>query len=244
MIVGDNGTMRRRRRLNDATPGNATLTMNLSLFIMLLAFFIVINSRSSFEDEKKEATIESIERTFSTKVMRQDVAPSIAEDPYQSIREGDTSERIEALFRSQIASFKITSNDRTGKFVTEMPLDQFSSAVLSLGQKDLMRIKSADVQGRFFLPTLVSIMKSDKAGVSYRMDMMVMLDGNPAKIVNEKPQEISAIMKRGGGWAAKLEQAGLDPKLISYGVKKGRQGYIELSFHPHVPFSPVQEGGR
>lgn len=243
-IVGDNDDMRRRKHLSDAPAGNSTLTMNLSLFVMLLAFFIVINSLSSFEEKKQEATMGSIERTFSTQIMRQDIAPSIAPDPYQSIREGDTSERIEALFRSQIASFKVTKNERTGKFVTELPVDQFSSAILSLGQNDLLTIKSDEVRGRFFLPTLVSIMKSNKAGISYRMDMMVMVNGNPAKLINEKPQEISAIMKRGGSWAKRLEDAGLDPKLVSFGVKKGRAGYVELSFHPHVPFSPVAEGGR
>lgn len=211
---------------------------------MLLAFFIVINSKSSFDEEKTEKTMISIEKVLSTSVMRQDIAPSVNADPYMSIRQGDTSERIEALFRSQIASFRETKNTHSGKFVTEIPLEEFSSAVLSLGQKDLMTINSAEAQGRFFLPTLVSILKSDRAGIPYRMDMMVLTSANPAKMMNEKPQEMQAIMKRGAGWTNKLEEAGLPAKLISYGVKKGREGYIELSFHKHEPFSPVSEGKK
>lgn len=245
-LTGNNKNMTRRRRRKLATPptSNSTLMMNLCLFIMLLAFFIVINARSSFEEDKKESTIKSIEKAFSTNVIRQDISPSVAPDPYESIRDGDTTDRIEALFRSQIASFRPTENDHAGEFITEIPLEEFSSAIMSIGQQNLLEIPSGEVREKFFLPTLVSILKSEKAGAPYRMDITILTKDNPAVILNRRPEEIAAFRKRGAEWARQLEKAGMTQKLISFGVKEGRAGYVELSFRPHVPFSPVREGSR
>ena len=136
--------------------------MNLSLFIMLLAFFIVLNSLSSYEEEKMSKVRQSLDIAFSTNVKNTDQAPSVTPDPTRSVNEGDTFERIEALFEAQISSYEVKKSRSRGIMMVDLPYDQFSQAVFALNQEDLTkRPTRQDVRGNFFLPTLVSLMRTN-----------------------------------------------------------------------------------
>lgn len=237
--------MLKRRRRRNIAPGseNPTMLMNLSLFIMLLAFFIVLNAISSFVEHKQQPVVQSLQMTFSTQAIRPDVAPSVApDDTTQSIREGETIERIDALFKSQITSFDVVKDEGSGTMEVTLPIDVFSGSVMAIGQEDMLK-SSADVKvkgKKFFLPTLVSIMKSDAHGVPYRLDILLHVDDNPALLQNRDPKALAESMVRGAQLTAKLEQAGLAQRLLSVGVEKGDKNLVRLLFRPHEPFTPLE----
>lgn len=236
--------MNRNRRRRTAAEGakNGSLLMNLSLFIMLLAFFIVLNAISTFEENKVRPIMSSVIVTFSGDAPMQEVMPSITPDPLESLREGATIERIDALFKSQITSYEAQKNESNGVMQIDLPLDVFSSAIMAIGQEDLLNVSPDDqLKGKkFFLPTLVSIMGSDEKGVTYRMDMILHVGDNPAHMQNREPQKLEQVMKRAARLAEKLETAGLGQRLISIGTEKGDESTVTLLFRPHEPFSPVE----
>lgn len=235
--------MRRRRKrlsgVNTQTASSSQL-LGLSLFIMLLAFFIVLNAISSFEEKKMSPVMESVEAAFSNHVERKDTKPSVTPSPVESINEGETVERLDALFQAQISSFEAKKNSRTGTMYVELPLETFSKSIMTIGQEDLTKTRRISGNKKFFLPTLISILKSDQQGVPYRMDVVLHTKENPAKLQNQKPKFLLKTMKREGGFARQLEKAGLSQKLISMGIRQGDPEVVELVFRRHVPFSPVE----
>ena len=233
---------RRRRKINSpAGNADAAQMMNLALFIMLLAFFIVLNAISSFEEVKTQPIVKNLQETFSTDVRFEEESPSIVEDPVESIHDGDTIERIESLFQAQISGFKATKSEARGMMFIDVPLSDFSTAVMAIEQEDLSvrRIAPSQADGAFFLPTLISILKSDEQGRTYRMDMIYYLEGNPAALQNENPQAVNAVVRRAGQLTRKLEEAGLSQRLMSFSLQKGDPDTITLVFAPHTPFDPT-----
>lgn len=221
--------------------------MNLSLFIMLLAFFIVLNSLSAYEEKKIGDVVQSVEIAFAKDAQKQDIAPSVTESPVKSVNEGSTFERIDALFEAQISSYKKKVDSARGIMTISLPLDKFSRAIMAAGQRDLTKMHATrDPRGNFMIPTLVSILKSDEKGAVYRMNILLHTPDNPPHYQNQNPTEMGMLMGRASGFAEKLEKSGFPQKLLNVGIKKGKPDMVELNFEPHIPFSPVdkEEGAR
>lgn len=235
---------RRRRRTITPDSDSPVMLMNLSLFIMLLAFFIVLNAISSFIEEKSYPVVQSVQTTFSTQPIQPDISPSVTpEETQQSIHEGQTIERIDALFKSQITSYDAVKNEGTGTMEVTLPIDVFANSVMAIGQEDMTKASpDAKVKGKkFFLPTLASIIKSDKQGVPYRMDILLHVDGNPAQMQNLDPKVLAQTMTRGSQLTAQLEKNGVPQRLLSIGVEKGDANTVRLLFRPHEAFTPLRD---
>jgi len=231
---------RRRRIASQAGSGAPTQLLNLSLFIMLLAFFIVLNALSSFEEVKSRPVMESLDQAFSSKIVKRDILPSSVPDPVKSINEGDTVDRLDALFKAQISAFEATKSKSRGIMHVKLPLDEFSKAIMAVGQDDLTETKTITASKKFFLPTLISILKSDQAGAPYRMDVVINVSENPANMQNLNPEEMDRIIDRVGQFSRKLERAGMPQNLLSVGLQKGPEDEVEIFFRRHEPFPPSQ----
>ncbi len=237
----------RRRRVSTGTSGGiAGQLLGLSLFVMMLAFFIILNAISSLDQTKARPVINSVGATFGARVFDEEVmdSPSVTKNEEKSVNEGNTVERIKALFSSQLPSAKLVVDERRGEMYAKVPYDDFESAVMAVGQGGRMDGASPEAAafGKFFLPTLVALMKTDATGAPYRMDILVNIAENPAALQNDQPQQFAATINRIGGLAERIERAGLATKLISAGIKKGDPKTVELIFRHHRPYNPLGEG--
>lgn len=234
----------RRRRRDQAVPrtpsNNVGQMMNLSLFIMLLAFFIVLNAISNYEKEKTESVKHSVEMAFSRNPQVKEAAPSVKLDPAQAMKEGSAFNRIEALFDSEISSFKLEKNERLGIMMVDVAYQEFSDAIMAVGQKDLLRYPSRSaVKANIFLPTLTSLLKTRIDGVPTRMEMIVHTKSNPANLQNQDPINLLATINQVGTFSRKLDSQGMPQNLINIGLSKGKPEVITLVFRRHVAFSPI-----
>ena len=59
---------RRRKISGDSGGSSGGQLLAMSLFIMLLAFFIVLNAISNYENSKVKPVLQSIELTFASKI--------------------------------------------------------------------------------------------------------------------------------------------------------------------------------
>jgi len=232
----------RRRRKDDSqesSTGNTAQLMNLSLFIMLLAFFIVLNSISVYEEEKQNAAIKSVDAAFSKDALDLDESPSLSEAVEKSVHEGHVFDRLDALFDSQISTYEEKINKANGVMTVEVPLDDFARTMNAIGQKDLTKIpsKRIAVRGKYFLPTLVSVLQTEQDGVPTRMEIVMHVSKNPAYLQNQNPEQMSAVMKRVAGFSVRLEEVGFPQKLVNIGVRKGDPEFVTLTFHRHNGFS-------
>ena len=238
-------TIKKRRRRNQTVSegsANSGQMMNLALFIMLLAFFIVLNAISSYEELKTEKVKRSIELAFSNDPNLKDDMPSVRDDPIKSLKEGHTFDRLDALFESEITSFETSHSKSKGVMMVKVPYDDFSKAVMAVGQKNLLQYPSRkDVRGNFFLPTLVSLLRADIDGAPTRMEILVNVDGNPAQLQNQQPLKIESVINTVGQFSKKLQDQGMPQKLINIGISSGDPAYVDLVFRKYIPFSPIEE---
>lgn len=235
----------KRRRKMDVShgSGNATQLMSLSLFIMLLAFFIVLNAISSYEDKKKEVVMQSVDVTFSLDVRDRDISPSIADAPEKSVHHGHVFDRLDALFDAQISSYKPTIDIGKGVMTVVMPVEGFSKAMMAVGQKDLLQLSPrTPPRGKFFLPTLASLLQSEINGQKTSMEIIMHASDNPGHVQNNKPKELSAIASRLTGFSNRMDALGFPQQQLNIGVHKGNKKNVTLVFRRYQPFSFQKDG--
>ncbi len=211
----------------------------LSLFIMLLSFFIVINAVSNFEEVKTRPVLTSISLAFSTKNSGEDTAPTIEESAEKGFHEGDSLDQLEALFKAQLTGHTIKKNSLGTVMHVRLPLRSFERGVGAATQATTDPKRAKRSAGGFFLTTLVSLLQSDKAGIRYRMEMLLNVPKNPALAHNKNPQEVAEAVKKISGFSQALETAGLPKKLLSAGLSEGKDGYIDLYFRRYEAFDPL-----
>lgn len=222
---------RRRKITQDESRSLGSQILGLTMFIMLLAFFIILNSISTFNKEKIQPLRESLQMAFtSTLTTSVDLDPSIVSTTDKENSEGKVTARLERLFSANIAGVEAKTDDGTGTILLRMKYDDFKKAVSAA---------EAGVSSKSdFMRTLVSLVRTDMSGFTYRMDAFVQVKGNPAHMQNREPQKISAIMSDLSGIAMRLGKTGLPDRLMSFGIEEGDEGMVEILFRPHIPYNP------
>ncbi len=244
----ERGAMRNRRRKTGAGTARSMSAqlLGLSLFIMLLAFFIVLNAISSYEETKVRPIMDSLGEVFSSRLQedeRVEESPSVTEDESKSINEGSALDKMQALFKSQIPSHEAVVSNRKGVMYVKVPFDDFEEAILAVGQPSKVKKQEEGEQAQFlkgfFLPTLISLVDMDTGNIPYRMDIVLNVNENPARLQNRRPKKLAALMKKMGRIASKIEDAGLPTKLVSVGLQKGEEDMVEIIFRRHIAFNPL-----
>lgn len=210
--------------------------LGLSLFVMLLSFFIILNSMSKFEDSKAKSVLSSLDVAFAGGILdREEQAPSLEQAEKLDTNEGDTLDRIEGLFENNISNYKVAKN----RFGTEMriilPLEEFEEQMVMTEQ--VLR-NDAALQGETtFLTTLVSLIQSEETSAPYRMDIILKTGRPPAEMRNEVPEELAVYTNKATSFSRQLEQEGMPVKFISIGLDGGEKDYVELLFRRYEPMT-------
>lgn len=234
----------RRRQIAPPPESNSSALplLNLSLFLMLLAFFIVLNGISSFEEARFHPIIKNLQMTFSSAVLQEGEAPSVTPSNIKSIHEGQTLDRIDALFNAQITGFEATQSVSSGGMQVDMTLEEFDRAMTMVGQVDLTKTKTVTGLQTYFVPTLVSLLHEAEAGRPYRLNIFMHTRDNPALLFNSDPAALKDTMRRAASYANILEKAGLTQPLINIGIMQGDPQKVTLSFRRHMRYMPADRG--
>ncbi len=216
------------------TNGDGIVLQNLALFIILLSFFIVLNSISTFEEEKIKPVMQSIEATFAHRVIKNERAPSTSTHENQSTGNGTVYDHLDDLFQSQ---FKKKSNthrdDKKGLFYTQIPYKKLQTALSDIRPHHLKEIQETGS----FLPLLKSLLL--KKNKELRLDIVLQTEDDPLSLSSAQQktlvQKISAL-------GQKLTQAGFPNSQMSVGLGTGKEMMVLLVIRPHTPYAPYKEG--
>lgn len=231
---------RRRRRINTESVGaSGSQLLGLSLFVMLLAFFIVLNAISSYKEDKVAPVLKSLESSFASKISQRGDDNSSVTASEDALDEGSAIERMQALFVSQIPAHRAKIDKSSGTMHVQLGLDDFERAVTGLGAPEEKEKKGKEDLNDFFLPALVALIKNDAAGLPYRMDMVVNVAQDPAVMQNRSPDDMRHLSQRIALIAQHLEGAGLPVRLIGVGIKQGEADTVDIFFSPHIPYNPL-----
>ncbi len=209
--------------------------LSLSLFLMLLSFFIVLNAVSEFEDTKTYPVLNSLSLAFKSKIAFIDASPSSEPDQTETEdkKDGDTLEALEGLFNAHIAGFDLKRNRFGTMMHVRLPMGRLENAI-NFDNYDNQNIPAG--RRGAFLPTMITVLRSAQAGQIYRLDMILNIEDDPAEEGIEKTEEFLSALRRITNITQRLETAGLEKKMMSAGLKQGEENMVDMYFYPYEPY--------
>ena len=206
----------------DASPsekghGDNTLALFLGLYLLVLAFFILLVSISSIEKVKSNAVMDSLTSTFKTLI-----PPSTALTAFQS-KEGDIiagqqfQEEVTGIFATtlQVARVEIVQPGRLMR--VKMPAD-------TLFYENKATIREAHFA---MVDRLVAALSGRPPGQRYDMEFLLGTpDGKDRGFMTGQ----TLPMRRVAAFAAGLESRGAPPDSMSVGFLPGAADEILINF--------------
>ena len=198
--------------------GESVLYTSLSLFIILLAFFLVLTSNSNFDQERVRPVLESLEQTFTTRVFEQSSGPSFVEDSAQSIGDGAALQNLAQLFKAETAGIEPQLIPSRGFLSLEIDHNSFKDIVADIGNKTSPSSVSA---------TLMRVLKGESAE-SPQLQMEIWLPSTP---------DNETLLDSADNFVNLLIVSGIAPARISLGVSEDiSKSKILLLFRPYKPY--------
>ena len=196
-----------------------TIALFLGLYLLILAFFILLVSISSLEEVRTQQIMDSLSSTFTTIL-----PPSTKLTPFQK-DEGDViagqafQERITGIFATtlQIAKVDVVQPGRLMK--VSLP----TRALFEEGE-----VEMRDVQLEI-LDRIVAALSARPAGVRY--DLEFVIGSEFIRGTKNLPVGETLEMGRAGAFAREMLSRGVPPDSVSVGMRKADPTQVDLWFH-------------
>lgn len=220
--------------------GDGSQVLALGLFIMLLAFFIVLNSLSTFDETTAAPVLASLERTFAPRVYRQDVGQTQVIAPAQGSQDGGSLERISGMFTARIPGIKL-AREREGVLHVRVPTKGLFNAIGALSV-----ISEYDKDEYVaYRDIFVAVLASQNTKQPLRMDFTINLPSNPADPEKGTDNLDAQAVVQASKMAAILQKNGLPVNLFSFAYRKGARGKTDITFGVYEPYDfSSASGGR
>lgn len=207
----------RRSIISTKHSGDTNQLTTLSLFLMLLAFFIVLNVNSNYEVSRSVPVLQSIERTFSPKVVGYEEKENSATESQQKVTgQANAIDQLQATFKAEIPGLKVT---------VKKDLDLMSTTISRLKFRNMILEKSPAISR--IREILNRFIESDKG---YVMDMVFYFEQDPAKESFDSPENYKNFLKEVQRYIPLLQEAGFDRRTISLSFFKGNVDDVTLMF--------------
>ncbi len=189
--------------------GDGATLLYLGVFILLLAFFILLNSISHFHDEKVGAVIRSVDQAFSPQALLSG-APG---DRQQARREAARAvQDLGDLIRAELPLAKVEAGTQTGTLIVALPV-----ANLFLADGSAVRPSHQALMDR-----MARTLEPRRHGVSVRAEFLFATKGGA---------DNAALVARAGVLARAMTGLGADPAALSVGLETGAEaGQVRLLF--------------
>ena len=102
---------KRKRQVSDLVSSEGSLVLSLSLFVILLAFFIVLNGLSNYSEPKVGQAIESLENAFAQSIINAPADKSSMDDRQgDSEGQGDSIRELQGVLKSLLPNLNLQAN--------------------------------------------------------------------------------------------------------------------------------------
>lgn len=195
---------------------DTTQLMALSLFILILAFFIVLNSVSDFREEKVLPVLASLEAAFASELIGAGGLPSVIQQPDDmaiDLFSGSVLDELEVAFRNSFDLMSISRpNDGRMMSLTMTKAAFFQSAA-----------RANQVGALDFKEKLSRVLGGADTRGAYVLDVVVESD-NPA---NHSLDEVDRLISG-------FSRYGIAPSLIAFHIEKGDPALLRFTFVPNT----------
>lgn len=201
---------------NQDRAAETNMFLFLGLFLLLLAFFVVLVHNAKYLESRKNAVFGSVAAAFESRglpALRPDIMTSNIEN---AVADSAFIERIGALVRTHIPIAEVT--------VVKPGRD----TEIRVPAATLFRQGNVSPRGRLLLARVAEALARPPAGLRYELEIRV----GTAGILADTMQG----MRRGpiriaSSLAQLVEELGAPASVVSAGMDSGGAGWIRLLFH-------------
>jgi flagellar motor protein MotB len=204
---------------HDKPPANGNVTHYLALYLLLLAFFIVMTSVSNFEESRSRAVVHSVHSTFSAQTISSvGVAQLLLAKSGAVIDLPEIQDEFQRLVETEIAVIEIKKLEEGQVLELMVPVE----SLFADGETDILA-------GRQRLLERISAMLARRqASVLYNLDFMIGADTVAAE---NSDVAGSLAIARSGRFARALWEHGSPANAVSAGIRRSDPGKAWFLFY-------------
>ena len=215
-------------RKSNRGQSNSHIVALLSLKILLLAFFILLNSLATFEEERRVAVVDSVRNAFDGVLPAQlnlDNSPA-AIDVFDGAEQ--VVDELHKLFADDLPLLERAESSGSQTLRVDLP----ESDIFAEGSGELLS------EGAETLRLIAAVLEDPRfAGARYRVDILYGLD---AAQQGAPPPQLA--VTRAGAVVRGLEGQGLDPRRLSTGFLPDFTGQLRFLFTVEQDLPPAGGG--
>ncbi len=210
--------------------GSSNIVLLLSLMLILLAFFILLNSLSKFETGRARAVIESVNLAFNGKIESGDRTPAYSAS-LGALPEVEAKLReVASLFEAVVPSTRVKRIRRAKAVRVELP-------AAYLFRPAGVRLRPG---GEILIQRLVRLLARDpRGGPSYDLEVLLGVGAPPtggARPVTPDPRSLE--VRRAALLAQRFIEEGLPPPVLSIGLLPRQPGTLRFVVRLRPDASP------
>jgi len=202
--------------LRDA-PRNPLLVQVLSLYLLLLAFFVVLNTISRVEEARLKAVSGSLNETFAAVGLPADETLRITSNEGEILQDAAFLKRLGSLIKTELAIAE----------VSELSLGRTLEVVVSTSALYVADQAAIAPEHRQLIDDVAKAVRTPPRDLRY--DVEILLGSDPG---NELAVSRAAYL------ADVFAAAGVQKRSLLAGLERGRSGDLRLRFHVR----PIREG--
>ncbi|WP_417795058.1 flagellar motor protein MotB [Terasakiella pusilla] len=194
------------------------ITLFLSLYLVVLAFFILLVSISSTEEVKSKALMESLTSTFSSVLPPRMDLQAFNATTGEFLAADEFQRQVTGLFSTVVGVVKVEA-------IQPGRLMRVEVAGNNLFEQDQAVVR----EGQYpFMDRLVSALSANPPGLRFEMEFVI---SSPWSDEMTLSAEQTLPVRRAGAFARELLTRGAPPGSVSIGLKGGDSDTIEIWFH-------------
>jgi len=230
MVTGGFPKYKMKKEVSSKGLGNQLLA--LSLFIILLAFFALLNAKSNYDEQKSKAVLQSLERSFAIQTTGTPDLSARIEDPRQRAGAGEALDKIEGILRAQSIPFEVQQLSGNGEFYIELDKNKFLEFIgIGVGKKN-------DVDP-VFMAKLIILLQPQNLITQYKVKIALGMASNPVTNYKKTPQSVIDAIKITDQIANQFIKHGLERKQIEITIEHTNPEKITLYFDR---FKEIEQG--
>lgn len=204
----------------------------LSLFLLLLAFFIALTAGAEFDDNKTYPVLDSLGEAFPVNRLRGQGVPSVIEQADFGTNIGHAIDQIEGLFRSDLFPFAAQVTREKGAVIVSMPVSDMEELLGLLP----MRV-TTPIQRQSFIASLAGLVQSHESRPDFLMSIIVHTNRPPSLMAAGNRTALTRRILQVESYVTAFEEYGLISGRMMTGIQRGDVDKVSLIF------SPLSSGG-
>ena len=217
-------------------PANGAVALFLALYLLLLAFFILLNTISTFEEVKTREVQESLSSAFAAILPPTTSLQTVTSIEGPTVSAQETQDKLGHLFETAIKVVRVEVIQPGKLMEVSMHVDQLFDT-----NSILIRERQAD-----FMRQLAEVLADEEGYASYEMEMVM---GSQIEDKGTIQIENNLQIAQAGSFARELIDVGAPEDHFFVGIDPGADPFIVTfrffwNFGPKEPPEPIERNGN